>query len=124
MWQKKVISDYFKSWLIKDINLLKTIFSEDVRYSECYGPEYHGIKQVQKWFMDWNNRGTVLEWNIKSFINQEFTTVVEWYFKCEYDNVIDGFDGVSIIKFDDDKKIKDLKEFQSKSVHYYPYGDK
>ena len=46
---------------------------------------------------------------------------MEWYFKCNYNNAVDGFDRVSIIDFDDNKKIKALKEFQSKAEHYFSY---
>ena len=35
---------------------------------------------------------------------------------------IDGFDGVSIIEFTDDNRIKSVKEFESKKEHIYPYG--
>lgn len=35
---------------------------------------------------------------------------------------MDGFDGVTIAGFDADMKIYDLREFQSKAEHYYPYG--
>ena len=42
-------------------------------------------------------------------------TVVEWYFECNYNNEIGGFDGVSIIEFDKSMKIINLKEFQSKT---------
>ena len=48
-------------------------------------------------------------------------TVVEWYFECDYNNEISGFDGVSIIEFNKNMKIINLKEFQSKSEHDYPY---
>lgn len=37
---------------------------ENIVYSECYGPEYRGISQIVKWFVEWNKRGKVLEWNI------------------------------------------------------------
>ena len=46
---------------------------------------------------------------------------VEWYFKCNYRNKISEFDGVSIIKFDEANKIISVKEFQSDSMHIYPY---
>ncbi|MGV8984538.1 MAG: nuclear transport factor 2 family protein, partial [Clostridium sp.] len=75
----------------------------------------------KRWFRDWNKRGTVIEWDIKQFIHQASMTVVEWYFKCEYDGNIGKFDGVSIIEFNDDNYIISLKEFQSKIPHYYPY---
>lgn len=61
-----------------------------------------------------------MEWTIKRFIHQENTTVVEWYFKCDY-NGIAFFDGVSIVDFDDEMKIISLKEFESKTEHSYPY---
>lgn len=48
---------------------------------------------------------------------------MEWYFKCDYDKNIDGFDGVTIADFDGDMKIVKLCEFQSKEEHYYPYGE-
>ncbi|WP_312430455.1 nuclear transport factor 2 family protein [Lacrimispora sp.] len=122
MWKKKLVESYFQAWIEKDADVLKTVFSDDIIYSECYGPEYHGIEQVLKWFADWNKVGTVLEWSIKRFVPEGNTIVVEWYFKCDYNNVIDGFDGVSMIDFDDHRKIKGLKEFQSKAEHYFPYG--
>ena len=121
MRNKILVENYFQAWIEKNAEVLKTIFSDDIIYSECYGPEYHGIQQVLKWFADWNKVGTVLEWRIKGFVSEGNTTVVEWYFKCNYNNAVDGFDGVSIIDFDDNNKIKALKEFQSKAEHYFPY---
>lgn len=45
--------------------------------------------------------GQVLEWPIKNiWINNEIA-FVEWHFKCNYKNRIGEFDGVSIIKFDE-----------------------
>ena len=36
---------YFDAWLTKKPDLLPNIFSDDIVYSECYGPEYRGLKQ-------------------------------------------------------------------------------
>ena len=47
---KETIQKYFKSWLNVDIDVLSDVFSNDIIYSECYGPEYHGISQILKWF--------------------------------------------------------------------------
>ena len=88
-----------------------------------YGPEYHGLAQILRWFKDWNARGRVLEWSVKRVIEKDRTAVAEWYFKCEYDGVTDGFDGVTIADFDENGKIVKLCEFQSKAEHYYPYGE-
>ena len=103
-----VIRKYFQCWLDKDINDVKEIFSDDIIYSE---------------FDDWNRKGTVLQWDIKRVIASGNTAVVEWYFECDYEGNVDGFDGVTIAEFDADMKICDLKEFQSKAEHNYPYGE-
>lgn len=116
----KMILEYFNAWITKDCSGFESFFSHDVIYSECYGPEYHGISQITKWFLDWNKRGNIVEWRIKQFIHSNQITVVEWYFRCEYDGVISDFDGVSLIEFNDNKMVS-VKEFQSKAEHNYPY---
>lgn len=120
--REQMITNYFNSWLTKQNNILEQIFTTETKYSECYGPEYQGINQIKRWFSDWNKRGTVLQWEIKQFVHQNDVTVVEWYFKCEYDGEIGAFDGVSLIQFDKDNHIISLKEFQSKIPHNYPYA--
>ena len=121
MGYDNIIRRYFASWIENDIEVIKQTFSENVVYSECYGPEYHGLQQIIKWFTDWHKKGRGLEWRIKIIIQQNNTIVVEWYFKCDYEGSVDGFDGVTIAEFDADMKICDLKEFQSKAEHHYPY---
>jgi hypothetical protein len=119
--REQVIENYFQSWINKNSRALRKIFATNSVYSECYGPEYHGLEIIERWFNDWNKRGTVLFWDIKQFIHQGNLTVVEWYFKCEYDGEVGEFDGVSLIEFNNDNYIVNLKEFQSKIPHYYPY---
>lgn len=120
--REMLIRRYFVAWLVKDGSVLESIFCPDVVYSECYGPEYHGISQIQAWFSDWNKCGTVLAWPIKQFVHQKDMTAVEWYFECDYDGKTDGFDGMSLIQFAGDGRIVSLKEFQSKALHHCPYG--
>ena len=55
---EEVIRKYFQCWLDKDIDAVKGIFSDDIIYSECYGPVYKGIGQIIRWFEDWNRKGT------------------------------------------------------------------
>ncbi|MHB8131129.1 MAG: nuclear transport factor 2 family protein [Mobilitalea sp.] len=119
--REQIIKRYFESWLNKNYLILRKTFDSNAIYSECYGPEYHGLEIIERWFQDWNERGTVFTWDIKQFIHQSNMTVVEWYFKCEYDKNIGEFDGVSLIEFNNDDIIVNLKEFQSKIPHDYPY---
>ncbi len=123
MQQEDIIRKYFKAWIDNNIDVIKQTFADDIIYSECYGPEYHGLPQIIKWFTDWHEKGKVLEWSIKRFIQQNNILVVEWYFKCDYDNNIDGFDGVTIAEFDNQMKITKLCEFQSKAEHFFPYSE-
>lgn len=120
--RESIVRNYFDAWINNDSSALNDIFDDSIIYSECYGPEYHGIEQINMWFSDWHRHGKVLRWDIKEFMHDGMITVVEWYFECDYDNNLDGFDGVSIIEFTDENKIKSLKEFQSKKDHIYPYG--
>jgi len=121
---EEIIKKYFSSWIKNDKKVIKEIFDENVVYSECYGPIYEGADTVYKWFEDWHDHGDVLVWNINRFIHEGNTVVVEWYFKCDYDEEISEFNGVSIIVFNNENKIINLKEFESKKEHYYPYGIK
>ena len=122
--REQLISGYFQAWVKNRPEVLPETFSENIVYSECYGPEYRGLKQIRRWFSDWNKKGKVLEWRIKGFLHQKNHTAVEWYFCCEYENERSGFDGVSLLEFDGEGKICSLKEFQSKAEHVFPYGEK
>lgn len=119
----EAIRTYFAAWLTGDASELPNLFACDAVYSECYGPEYRGLHQIQRWFADWNRRGKVLRWEIRHAIECGNTLCAEWYFQCEYDGNVDGFDGVSWIEFDKDGKIKALREFQSRAEHCFPYGN-
>jgi hypothetical protein len=119
---EEVIKKYFLCWIEKDIEVLKEVFSDDIRYSECYGPEYQGLEQVIRWFRDWNEKGTVRRWDIKQILTCAETLIAEWYFECDYEDNIGGFDGITLAKFDNKGLICELKEFQSKSEHYLPYN--
>jgi len=118
---REIIEAYFAAWLKKDEMILPYIFANDAVYSECYGPEYHGLHQIRCWFADWNRRGTVLRWEISRMIAHGNTVCAEWYFSCEYEGVVDGFNGVSVIEFNDRKKMISVREYQSKAEHTFPY---
>jgi len=119
--RKDIIREYFESWINKDINIIEKYFANDIKYIECYGPEYTGINQIRHWFMDWNRDNSVLEWKVKRYFTCNDIIIAEWFFKCEYNKNIGSFDGVSIIEFNENDKIISVQEFQSKSEHIFPY---
>lgn len=119
--REKIIKDYFNSWITKDDSILEKVFAENIKYIECYGPAYAGIVQVKKWFKDWQNHGKVIVWDINKFVHSEKYSICDWYFECEYDGKLDGFNGVSWIEFNNENKIVKLREYQSKVPNYFPY---
>lgn len=90
---EEIIRNYFSCWLNKDEKPLTDIFADNIIYSECYGPEYRGIRQIQQWFYDWNQKGTVEKWDIKQIYICQNTVIVEWYFQCDYCDTPGAFDG-------------------------------
>lgn len=101
--------------LLKQRDLgIDDIFTNDVVYIESWGPKYKDCKSVKYWFDEWNKRGKVILWDILQFFHKDNQTIVEWKFKCIYDDVVSEFDGISLICWTEDDKIKFLKEFGCK----------
>ncbi len=119
--KQDIIKNYFQMWIDKNRTGFDEVFSENVYYSESFGPEYEGLSQVKQWFDEWIVKGTVLEWTITRYIEKDNLSILEWYFACEYDDSVDALNGVSIIEWNQDNKIISVKEFQSKAMHYRPY---
>ena len=98
------------------------LFRSDVIYTESWSPKYNNRQIVKHWFQEWNTRGKVVVWEIKQFFHKENTTIVEWYFKNEMNNGnIEEFDGISLVEWTKDDKIKSLKEFGCNLNNYNPY---
>lgn len=120
--REKIIRLWFDMWLEQTDLGIDDIFTEDVIYTESWGPKYENRATVKHWFDEWNGRGKVLVWDIKQFFHKERQTIVEWYFKNEMDTgSIEEFDGVSLIEWTDDGRISALKEFGCNLNHYNPY---
>ena len=101
---------------------IDNIFAEDVIYTESWGPKYNNRQIVKHWFQEWNTRGKVVAWEIKQFFHKGNQTIVEWYFKNEMNNgSIEEFDGISLVEWTKDNKIKSLKEFGCNLNNYNPY---
>ena len=109
-------------WLKQQDLGMDKIFTEDVVYTESWCPKYENLKTVKHWFNEWNTRGKVIIWDIKQFFHKENQTVVEWYFKNEMNTgSVEEFDGISLIEWTEDNKIKSLKEYGCNLNNYNPY---
>lgn len=115
------IRAWFDAWLQVDDSRLLEFFVPDIIYTESYGPQHVGLEQVRRWFADWVQHGRVLRWDIARFWHQEDWCIVEWYFEYRWMGKTDGFDGVSLVRFDEQGKMAELKEFAAKAQHTHPY---
>lgn len=122
--REAVIRQWFDMWLRQEDLGIDGIFAEDVCYIESWGPQYEGRAAVRHWFREWNARGRVLVWDIKGFFHREDRTVVEWYFRNQMnDGRVEQFDGLSLVEWTPDNKIRALKEFGCNLDRYDPYRD-
>ena len=121
--EEKALGRWFEAWIQKDASAIGEVFAKEIVYSECYGPVYRGLEQIRRWFGDWNQKGRVLEWTIRETYRDGDCLIAVWFFLCEFEGNTDGFDGVTISRFDAEGKIISLREFQSKAEHTLVYGE-
>ena len=120
--REQIISLWFEMWMTQKDLGIDNIFTEDVIYTESWGPKYNNRETLKKWFFEWNTRAKVLIWDIKQFFHKDNQTVVEWYFKHQTkDGEIGEFDGMSLVVWSKDGRISELKEFGCSINHYDPY---
>ncbi len=123
--REKIIRLWFNMWLQQEDLGIDDIFTEDVIYIESWSPKYENRITVKHWFEEWNKRGKVLAWEIKQYFHKRNQTVVEWYFKNKMDDGnIEEFDGMSLIEWTSNNKIKFLKEFGCNLNNYNPYQNR
>jgi hypothetical protein len=117
------ISQWFDMWLCKQDTGIQALFSADAIYIESWGPEYHGSEKIKLWFDEWNTRGSVQRWNIGQYFHKENQSIVEWSFQCAMlDGVVQHFDGLSLIRWNEADQICFLQEFGCNINRYDPYA--
>ena len=122
--RERIVRLWFDMWLQKSALRISDVFSDDAVYIESWGPEYRGLPRIRQWFDEWNTRGSVFRWDIRQFFHKGDQTVVEWCFKdAMHDGQIQAFDGMSLIEWTPEDKIRLLKEFGCNINRYDPYRD-
>lgn len=122
--REKIIRLWFDMWLTQQGLGIDGIFLDDVIYIESWGPKYENRQTVKHWFNEWNTRGKVLTWDIKQFFHKDNQTIVAWYFKNKMNGgKVEAFDGISLIVWTADNKIKVVKEFGCNCNNYNPYKE-
>lgn len=119
----KTVSDYFESWIKKDIGMFSNVIHDAAIITECTGAVMEGKDELVSWFTQWNNSDNKVEyWTIKEIGFDETRNVafVEWRFKCIYDTKEYEWDGSSIVYFKE-SLIIELNEYEMKQMKFYPY---
>ena len=117
------IRQWFSMWLDKQDTGIEDLFAPDAVYIESWGPECHGSGKIKLWFDEWNSRGEVQRWDIRQYFHKGDQTVVEWSFRCVMtDGVIQSFDGISLIRWNEAGRICFLQEFGCNETRYDPYA--
>ena len=117
------IRKWFSMWLDKRDTGIQETFSPDAVYIESWGPEYHGSGKIKLWFDEWNTRGTVQRWDIRQYFHKGDQMVVEWSFRCAMtDGAVQSFDGLSLIRWNEEGQICFLQEFGCNENRYDPYA--
>lgn len=120
--REKVIYLWFEMWIRQEDLGINDIFTEDVIYTESWGPQYKNRDTLKQWFSEWNTRGKVLVWDIRQFFHKGNQTIVEWYFKNQMkDGKCDEFEGMSLIVWSREGRISRLKEYGCNINNYDPY---
>ncbi len=119
--REQQIRAWFEMWLRKSDRGMEDIFDTGAVYIESWGPEYHGLEKIRHWFQEWNQRGTVLRWDIRQFFHKGGQTVAEWQFENRVEGRTEAFEGMSLIRWTAEGKICFLQEFGCNQNRYDPY---
>lgn len=122
--REETIKVWFEMWLSDDITPMHALFTDDVVYTECWGNQYMGKEEIDKWFEDWHKNNRMNVWDVKRFIHAEDKTIVEWHMEAlSMNGTTRWMDGVYVIEWDEDsEQIKSLREYGASNRMTRPYG--
>ncbi|WEV68806.1 nuclear transport factor 2 family protein [Bifidobacterium sp. ESL0775] len=125
--RERAISEYFNMWVTRDFDKLDAIFAPDCVYEECNGHIYENRNQMHHWIEDALDDQVVSTWRIANFTHArgregQPSITVFWMFAAKNrDGKEDAFDGVSVIEFNRQNKVKRVREYRAKHRRDYPY---
>ena len=64
------------------------------------------------------------QWRLYGFFSYDQANhkiCFEWYFRCDYEKKVSGFDGCSFMTVED-SKFTVINEYKTESKRYYPYN--
>lgn len=122
--REETIKVWFDMWLGDDITPMNAIFTDDVKYTECWGNQYFGKEEIDQWFEDWHKNNRMNVWKVKQFMHTEDKTIVEWHMEAlAMNGTTRWMDGVYVIEWDETERIKALREYGANNRTTRPYGE-
>ncbi|MFC4651305.1 nuclear transport factor 2 family protein [Lactococcus nasutitermitis] len=123
MKKEEIFKSYIRAWLKKDVNLFLTVLSKNITVTECFGAQYQGRTEAEKWFLDWTGAfdNSVKKWEVINSYFDGNIAFFTWTFDYIYKGKSDIFDGISVVTFEDDK-IREIKEYEMKHEKFRPYN--
>lgn len=120
--REQLITLWTSSWTEKNNLGIEKVFAPDVHYIRSWGPEYHGLLELQYWFSEKNERASIVKWDIDRFIHEEDETIFHWYVEDRKKNgEINHLEGLSLVKWNDNNQIKFVQHFASNMHRFDPY---
>ena len=122
--REEKIKVWFDMWVGDDITPIEAIFADDVKYTECWGFEYFGKKEISLWFEDWHKNNVMEAFYVKDFIHTDDKTIATFRMEALAKNGTPRWmDGVYIIEWDEDDKIRSLEEYAENYRKTRPYAE-
>lgn len=119
-FKRHLIEKYFQMWIDRDFSEINDIFDTNIFYRECYGACYRNLNEIHQWINQQLKKQIVQEWSINTINKDQEYFFVTWTFHAkEKEEYI--FDGISKIKFNDNTKITEIIEYETKHEIYYPF---
>ncbi|WEV72995.1 nuclear transport factor 2 family protein [Bifidobacterium sp. ESL0790] len=125
--RERAISDYFRMWVTRDFDRLDSYFAPDCVYEQCTGHIYENRNQIHLWVEDELDHLSVLNWKALNFTHArgregQPSITVSWTFCGQLDGgEAHDADGVSVVEFNRQNKIKRFRDFEAKHRRNYPY---
>ncbi|MBI2029782.1 nuclear transport factor 2 family protein [Candidatus Gottesmanbacteria bacterium] len=111
--KRKLINNYVDGWKRNNLELIVSTLSQDCIIIESHGPMYKGVNEIKSWVKEWIEAGSyVTKWGITSFYFIKDIAFFEWNFKCLLSGNKHELDGISIVKFKNNK-ISYIREYRT-----------
>ena len=115
---ENLIRSYVEGWRKGDVAKILGAAAADCVVTEAHGPTYRGTDRIKQWVETWFGAGGVVHvWEIDSLTTTGEAGFFEWSFACTWQGERYEFEGVSVIRFEEDG-ISYIREYMTTAPLY------